>query len=198
MIPFLAPFMEARGIGGATQGSLLAFRTALAIVAQPLIGLMADRFGIGRALRGAALVTAAHSPRRCWRTRLSPSRESSCCWRWGLLPRARCSTRGAISELESSGHEPARFSHVRLWGSAGFALAALGFGVAFSGAAKASVAPAAVIGMAVLSAAALAVSLFVPARPRVAPLTPPALADIARIVRIPGVPAILRRRRCSG
>jgi len=139
MIPFLAPFMEARGIGGATQGSLLAFRTALAIVAQPLIGLMADRFGNrarasrrragdgGRIRRGAA---GAHASRLRGNLRAAGAGDSCS----GALLDA-----GAISELESSGHEPARFSHVRLWGSAGFALAALGFGVAFSGAAKASV-----------------------------------------------------------
>lgn len=192
-IPYLAPFLEAAGVSGATQGLLFAMRNATFVVTQPLLGVLADRVGIGRVLRLSAVLAAL-----TWLLLLRSTAPAALVGAFLLMAVGASAVAplvdaAVISTLEGPGGEraggPRAYARSRIWGSIGFAVAALLFGIALRGDTAGS-GRAAILVVAVFqsSAALLAVAL-VPSRG--GSVRPPSFVDAGRILRNRGVALVL-------
>lgn len=194
MVPYLAPYLESRGLPGGTQGALFAMRTGLATGMAPLFGLAADRYGVGRVLRFAAtaaaiataLLLVARSPihfvpvfllMALGSSSVSPLTDAAIL---GLLERQ---PKGSpIGGVESYGRS-------RLYGSAGFAVSALGFGLLFPQMLPAESSRLAVIGVALFSATAFVLAFDV--RGTAGTVRRPEWRDVPRLLRYEGVRPLL-------
>lgn len=197
-LPYLAPFLLAQGVAATLVGPLFSLRTLASIVAQPFVGLGADRVGIGRTLRAATVLGCAGIG-----ALLVARGPASFAAVFLLLALGQSAIpvlldAATIAELENA-HDrvegPYAFARSRIFGSAAFAVSALAFGLFFRGAQSDATAPAAVKLMFGFGALSVLISAAVPPRPeggdaaRIAP--PPATRDLARLLRLRGVPQIL-------
>lgn len=194
LVPYLAPYLESRGLVGGTQGALFALRTGLATAAAPLFGLAADRYGVGRVLRFAATLAAlaavlllvARSPLHfvpvfllmaLGSSSVSPLTDAAIL---GLLERQ---PKGSpIGGIESYGRS-------RLFGSAGFAVSALGFGLLFPYMLPAESSRLAIVGVALLSSVGFLLAFDV--RGTAGMLRRPDWRDVPRLLRYEGVRPLL-------
>lgn len=194
MVPYLAPYLESRGLVGGTQGALFALRTGLATGMAPLFGLAADRFGVGRVLRFAATCAAVATALLLFArfpvhfvavfllmalgsSSVSPLTDAAIL---GLLERQ---PKGSpIGGVESYGRS-------RLFGSAGFAVSALGFGLLFPHMLPAESSRMAILGVASLSAVAFVLAFDV--RGTVAPVRRPQMRDVPFLLGHEGVRPLL-------
>lgn len=192
-IPYLAPFLESAGVSGATQGLLFAMRNATYVITQPLLGVVADRIGIGRVLRGSTVIATL-----TWIFLLQSTSPPSLVVSFllmavGASAVASLVDAAVIATLEGPGGGeaggPRAYARSRLWGSVGFAVSALLFGWALRADSEGS-ARAAIVTVAVFqTAAALLAIAAVPAGG--ATMRPPTMADAARILRSRGVALVL-------
>jgi len=132
-LPFLPPWLEARGVTGFSLGLILANLPALGLVAPPLFGLLADAFGLrGHLLRiacaGAALAFAALaltplvSGRALGFTSLFAAVLAFACFRAPIIPMVDVI---ALEEVKSG---RATYPRIRIWGSIGFLITAVAAG----------------------------------------------------------------------
>ena len=192
-IPYLAPFLESAGVSGATQGLLFAMRNATFVVTQPLLGVMADRIGIGRVLRGSTVVATL-----TWFLLLRSTDPPSLVVSFllmavGASAVASLVDAAVLATLEGPGGAeaggPRAYARSRIWGSVGFAVSALVFGWALRADAEGS-GRAAILAVAVFQTAA-ALLAMIASPPRHATVRAPTFADAGRIVRNRGVALVL-------
>ena len=188
-LPYLAPYLETRGIGGVLQGRLFALRTAASIAAQPAIGLAADRAGLGRALRATAALTAIGVGALLYASGAPAFAVVFVVLALGNSSLPVLLDAGTIAELEGSNAHTHAFGRTRIFGSAAFAISALVFGLFFRGAVTTISAPAAIRWMVVFSLLGAAIAMGVP-NPK-GHSARPGIRDFARLLRCPGVPQIL-------
>ena len=164
-LPFLPPWLEARGVTGFSLGLILANLPALGLVAPPLFGLLADAFGLrGHLLRiacaGAALAFAALaltplvSGRALGFTSLFAAVLAFACFRAPIIPMVDVI---ALEEVKSG---RATYPRIRIWGSIGFLITAVAAG-RYIDPARASALP---LAIAVALTALFAASFGLPAR----------------------------------
>lgn len=129
-LPFLPPWLEARGVTGFALGAVLANLPALGLVAPPLFGLLADAFGLrGYLLRvacgGAALAFGALSlspllsGRALGFAGLFAAIFAFAFFRAPIIPMVDVI---ALEEVKSSG---VTYPRIRIWGSIGFLITAV-------------------------------------------------------------------------
>lgn len=123
---FVALALFAKGFSPAHTGILLGILPVLQVVAQPVWGLAADVTGRTKSLVGCACVLLAVSSLVLWRAHhigwLVAAIVGVAVGRSGILPLA---TTLALWHLGTRGRG---FGRIRLWGSAGFAIAVLAVG----------------------------------------------------------------------
>ncbi len=133
-LPFFPRWLEARGVRGLAMGAILALLPIMSIVSPPIIGVLADALGVrGSLLRiasamaalGFALValsaTAQDGSPRALIVLFSASALFA-------IARSPIMLVADVLALESLGDDRARYGELRLWGSLGFLVAALGVG----------------------------------------------------------------------
>lgn len=131
--PFLPPWLEARGVTGFALGLVLANLPALGLVAPPLFGLIADAFGLrGHLLRiacaGASLAALALaviplvSGRDLGFAGLFTVMVAFAFFRAPVIPMVDVI---ALEEVKSGS---ATYPRIRIWGSLGFLVTAVGAG----------------------------------------------------------------------
>jgi PPP family 3-phenylpropionic acid transporter len=129
-LPFLPPWLEARGVTGFALGAVLANIPALGLVAPPLFGLLADAFGLrGHLLRiacgGAALaiLALALTPLATGRALGFPGLFAAVLafafFRAPVIPMVDVI---ALEEVKSGS---ATYPRIRIWGSLGFLFTAV-------------------------------------------------------------------------
>lgn len=192
-IPYLAPFLEAAGVSGSTQGVLFAMRNVVFVFTQPLLGLLADRIGVARVLQGAAIAAAL-----AWLLVLRGGGRLELAAIFLLMAVGVSAVAGLIdanvlATLEGPGGAavggPRAFARSRIAGSVGFALAAVLFGLVMANGTPGA-ARTAIIAVAFLQIACAILALTSPRDVR-GTYRPPSLADAVRIVRDPAVARVL-------
>lgn len=194
-IPYLAPYLEGAGVSGAVQGRLFALRNIAYVFTQPALGLLADRIGILRVLKIAAVLAAL-----TWVLVLRAGNATLelaaifLLMSVGVSVFASLVDAGVIATLEGPGGDkaggPRAFARSRIWGSVGFALAALIFGFAVSKTSPGT-ARTAILAVAVLQGLTAIVALAAPGARVRDTLRPPSLADAGRMLRDPVIARVL-------
>lgn len=162
-------YFEAMGLAGAQIGLLFSVRTALNIVAQPVMSGIADRVGRPILMLRIAFLWGAAMPAmllfadRFWLFALAM-------WMSGLMT-------GAIAPLLDSSIVrqvgAARFGEVRLWGSAGYGLMVLTYGLVMSNQPAGVTGYGAIVGWVVLLSLGAIVALTMSRGEEVAALSAP-------------------------
>lgn len=162
-------YFEAMGLAGAQIGLLFSVRTALNIVAQPVMSGLADATGRPILMLRAAFLWGATMPAillfadRFWLFALAM-------WMSGLLT-------GAIAPLLDAAIVrrvgASRFGDVRLWGSAGYGVMVLGYGLAMQNQPAGRTGYGAIIGWVVMLLAGAAVAFRISRRAEVEALARP-------------------------
>jgi len=162
-LPYWPVYLQDRGFSASDIGTLLALYSLSRLAAPNLWGWLADRSGRRMLIvRGAGIATLACFPGVFWAggdfVRLALVMALFCFFWTAALPQFEAVTLGHL------GRDAHRYSRVRLWGSIGFILTALGGGPLFGhwGSAVVPWAMFALLGL------ILAVSLRVPESPRTA------------------------------
>lgn len=134
-LPFLPPWLEARGVVGLAMGLVLGVAPLVGIVAPLVVGTIADVFGMRAQLLKLGGVVGALSMlalgAAAWLGAgpgaLTVGAMMACV---AVLALARTPLFGIadVLALESLRGDTASFGRIRLWGSLGFAIAALGAG----------------------------------------------------------------------
>ena len=194
-IPYLAPFLEASGVTGALQGRLFGLRNIAYVVTQPLLGMLADRIGIIRVLQMTSIMAAL-----TWLLVLRTGNSALelaaifLLMSVGVSVVASLVDAGVIATLETkeggAAGGPRAFARSRIFGSVGFAVAALVFGFVVSK--DSPTAPrTAIMAVAVLQALCALVAIATPgARVRTV-LRGPSFRDAWRMLRDPVVARVL-------
>lgn len=126
LVPWLPPLLAERGFSPAAIGVTLALASAMRVLLAPLWGEIADRSHAPRRLLGFTALAAGAAL-------------ATITWLPGVLPIALAYVvYGAVSipvmpmvdaaTLAALGERAARYGRIRLWGSIGFVITALGFG----------------------------------------------------------------------
>lgn len=162
-------YFEAMGFAGAQIGLLFSVRTALNIVAQPVMSGIADATGRPIFMLRAAFLWGAAMPGmmlfadRFWMF-------AAAMWMSGLLT-------GAIAPLLDAAIVrrvgAGRFGDIRLWGSVGYGVMVLGYGLAMQSQPKGTTGYGAIIGWVVFLLAGAAVAFRISRREEVEALKKP-------------------------
>jgi MFS transporter, PPP family, 3-phenylpropionic acid transporter len=191
-VPYLAPFLEAAGLPGATQGFLFALRNIVYLLTQPMLGMLADRVGIARVLRSIAIVAAATSVLLLLAQGTVTFALLFVLMAVGTSALASMVDAAVIATLERPGAEaaggPRSFSRSRIFGSVGFAAAALTFGFVVPKDAG-NAARLAMAAVAVLQIATALIALAAPIER--GSVRPPSFRDVGAILKNRGVAMIL-------
>lgn len=180
-------YFEAMGLAGAQIGLLFSVRTALNIVAQPVMSGIADATGRPIFMLRAAFLWGAVMPGmmlfadRFWMF-------AAAMWMSGLLT-------GAIAPLLDAAIVrrvgASRFGDVRLWGSVGYGVMVLGYGVAMQSQPKGTTGYGAIIGWVVFLLAGAGVAFWISRRDEVEALKKPKPKPTGSWVRAPLVVLLL-------
>lgn len=162
-------YFEAMGLAGAQIGLLFSVRTALNIVAQPVMSGIADAIGRPILMLRLAFVWGAAMPAmllfadRFWLFALAM-------WMSGLMT-------GAIAPLLDSSIVrrvgAARFGEVRLWGSAGYGVMVLTYGLVMANKPAGVTGYGAIVGWVILLSLGAAVAMTMSRQEEVAALATP-------------------------
>lgn len=194
LIPYLAPFLESKELSGGTQGGLFAMRTAVGTALGPLLGLAADRWGAHRVLRITAGLAAAAAFALLQVEAAAGFAAAfllSAAGTSAVAPLADAAILGVLERAPAGSRlgGPTSYGRSRLFGSIGFALAALGFGVLFRDASSGEAARFAMIAVAGLATTAFLLAFRV--HVAAAMIRRPSLSDVPRLLRLKGVGLLL-------
>lgn len=178
-LPYLPKHLRSLGLSGADVGLLMASFPLMQILAPPLAGFLADR-----TRRGALLLSVLASGYAICFAPLLVATGCGGIAPW-LLGAAFCSAPLSMLAdsltLERLGPRSALYPRIRLWGSVGFVVTALGFGALWTG--ERTSPPAVVVAALACGALAFGASLLVRGR------------GGAGDVRLSEAPGLLRDRR---
>ena len=163
-LPLLPPWLEARGVQGLAMGAAVATIPAMGVIAPPVFGLIADAWGLhGRLLRlasaGALAAIALLAIAAQLDVALGPAALFALVLAFAFF-RAPIVPLADVIALELAFRAGTTYGRIRLWGSVGFALAAIVSGAWLNPARYAPLPTAIAAALALM----LATSLFLPAR----------------------------------